>query len=274
MIQLFVDIANIEYDRKTICSRVAGRLRRIYHPRKVGEACYYILRYRSPFIGLLSYMKDKYGRIYVPLTLLSSYTIFNRVFGVMKKFIEYSENPVYRRQASLLDKMVFSEIRLDGEPVPVEKIPVEKLNITALRVIVKSVTPRRYSDYTSCERDYLSPLVKVKYLVRVKGINTYYYSTRQVFMKAVERLRDMWYRFKCIALGYLLDLALLQYGDNINIKYTLHRSVSRDDIERLLRIYNIFKNMPVRIVDDHYIGELLLLALEYPEQIMYKHESS
>lgn len=267
---MFYDIVSCKDPHKVV-AYVAERLRRFFSPKYTVRACNYILEYRSPLKALLAYMRDVYGKIYAPLKLTVHYGMFSSIAYMLKKLVEYRDNPIYYRQAVLLDKMVFDEIRLDGDTVPVEKVPVKKLPKTPLKVIVKSITPLRYSDYTRKEAEYIPPLVRVGYMEStMRNRETYYYSTRQAFMEAVTCLKEMWDRFKTVALNYIVDLAILQYGDADSLKYVRYKKIKSVDIERLIRIYNSFTDLPVKIIDsgDEYIGELLLLALEHPEHLL------
>jgi len=260
----YADIVGFDEDENEIVKHMVRLLRKYIPPKTTAAICNLIFQYRSPFIAFLESMRQRYNKIYVPLRLVSKYIWYERMAGILKKYVTFKENPLYRKQAKLLDKMAFKKIVLNGEEVPVERVPISGLSLPALRIIVKSVVPLRYTDYTVSETFMVVSLVRAGYLVRItRGGRRYFYAPRQVFMQAVERLRDMWYKFYNNALEILLDLALLQYGRYMYVKY---RSITRDDIERLINIYNIYKNLPVKIADEE-LGEYLKIALDHPEQL-------
>jgi len=265
---LYTDVAGVRASVKYVCARVVSKLRWLFSPVLVASVCHSILRWGSPFTALIGFMRDRYGRVYTPLVLTREYNVFTGVARSMRDLVDFRENPVYHRQARLLDKGAFEEVRLGGEPVPVERVPVHSLSLRALRVIVKSVVPLRASDYEGPEQWLLTALCRAGYLVReARGQTVRYYAPRRVYVEAVEELRARWRQAKSSMYGYLLDIALIQYGRRGDARYIRHKTVTSDDVVRLLRTYSAFRRLPVAIVDDEYLGELLALALRNPRAI-------
>lgn len=249
---------------------VAGIIRRYVSTRTTALFVAKIYDYGSVLPALLDILYTWHGKVLVPLKLTKPYGIAQRVVSAIKKsgIASMIYEPGLEKQRRLLDKLAFKKIKLKDRTIPVKRISVRYLRLMALGVILKSVTPRRASDYRSSEQSILVDMYRSGFLARyVKGRHVYYVvPERETFIEAVLETRRRWEKFRSKAYDMLLDIGLYNSREDMYIKY---KSIASADIERMLNTYKFFTSLPVRIIDpgDEVLGELLQQALNNPAEI-------